>query len=144
MGSSTDTVAGTLGKKFTVYNIQVILESGKGWIVQRRYSQFYALDLAMKKYFRGTPKLPPKTLGQMSSKVVKTRIQSLQIYLELLLDDTLTRKATPLLEFLSCDSDSIQNDVTESEEYFEVVESPATKKKKERKNPNPKNPNFQK
>mgnify|MGYP005992070145 CR=1 FL=1 len=109
------------------------MESGRGFLVQRRYSEFYRLHAAMKKLFHGIPKVPPKTMGgSMSSKIIESRQKSLQVYLELLLDDTLTRKASPLIGFLTPDLDIGEElVVSDSEEYIEV-EIPKEKRKRKK------------
>lgn len=85
----------------------------------------------MKNYFKGIPNLPPKTPlgGKMSSKIIKARQSALQIYLELLLDDTQTRKANPLICFLSEEAINFMDIQSDSEE----PESTPKRKKKKRK-----------
>ena len=80
----------------------MLADNGRGWLIQRRYSQFYQLDCQMKKMFTGTPKIPPKKIGvgKMSPIVVEARQNALEVYLQFLLDDTITRNALPLKEFL--------------------------------------------
>jgi len=85
----------------------------------------------MKYYFIHTPKLPPKkSADKMTSKMIQSRKKALEIYLEFLLDDSITRNAEPLMKFLNIDTiyDPILSD---SEEIDFILEE--TKRKRKRK-----------
>lgn len=117
-----------------MYNIQVTTETNQ-ITIQRRYSDFCHLDSQLQKLFKGTPKLPPKTLaGKISSSVVEARQKALKIYLELLLDDPLTRCCDLVLDFLLTNFIHSEEYLSDSESQFSTfVESRSVKKSKSKK-----------
>ena len=131
---SAETAVDDHNNRFTQYVIQVVTEDGAGWELRRRYSQFAELHEQMKSLFSGLPKLPPKTMGnKLSPAVVTARQNSLEVYLDLLLDDSLTRRADPLFQFFQVDENSGPLAVNMDHEDDFAIDSTTSSKKRKKK-----------
>lgn len=90
------------------YVLEVGTDAGTGWVCFKRYSEFAALHNQLKRVYSGLQALPPKTITnrtKLSLKVVRLRQRALEAYLQLLLEDPLTRHCPMLRAFLACPSE---------------------------------------
>eukprot|EP01102_Stenamoeba_stenopodia_P018357 TRINITY_DN6714_c0_g3_i3.p1 TRINITY_DN6714_c0_g3~~TRINITY_DN6714_c0_g3_i3.p1 ORF type:complete len:354 (+),score=73.80 TRINITY_DN6714_c0_g3_i3:501-1562(+) len=100
----------TDGSKYTVYNIEVINSIGQQWRISRRFNEFYLLDVQIRKNMSGAsydgkaldemPKLPPKTLYNMTEAVVTARLEALHQYVSCMLQHPLLSQVESFVSFL--------------------------------------------
>ena len=99
------------GKQVVRYSIEVkqVDESGTvvtGWMVARRYNEFWDLDKSLRDGLLPVPsEIPPKRLvTNMSSSFIDTRRVGLERYLQALLSSASVCESKPLQTFLSRDT----------------------------------------
>jgi len=112
-------------KTFTVYQINVTTESGRYFSLAKRYSSFYNLYMKCRdKYFLNIA-FPPKKLSNTSSKILESRREDLEKYLQCL------AKIYPLpielIEFLELEnfsgSENSPNESFETPVYKTITEN---------------------
>ncbi|KAK6622691.1 hypothetical protein RUM43_008533 [Polyplax serrata] len=83
-------------KPFCVYVIEANV-NGKRYVVEKRYSQFHALHVELRK-IHPTPHFPPKKVRSLQQRVLEKRRQALEKYLQTMLKFQQSR--TQVLSFL--------------------------------------------
>jgi hypothetical protein len=94
---------------YTVYVVEV--SSGiKSWSIERRFSDFYHLDQQLRKNNPGIefPPLPPKKLfGSSTSKVVDSRKETLESYLQKIVRISKIWNRSDIVQFLDNDNNTM-------------------------------------
>lgn len=80
----------TEGSKSNVvfYKMQLgFLKNNKRWYIDKRYSEFDALDKSLKDLYPSMPTLPGKTLFKLSDeKYIEDRRQAISVYMKALIN----------------------------------------------------------
>ena len=71
------------GKQVVFFNIIITSRGGKKWTLDKRYSEFDALDKAIRAQYPNIPNLPGKTLFKLSeAKALEDRRKALNEYMK--------------------------------------------------------------
>ena len=90
-----------------VFSVEVeVGQTGKGWALEKRFSDFAELDAALDEAFKNNedvtlPEFPPKKyFGSLSPALIKERQEGLEKYMKSLVKDSEVLQCRSLREFL--------------------------------------------
>jgi hypothetical protein len=86
------------------------LKNNKRWYIDKRYSEFDALDKSIKDFYPSMPTLPGKTLFKLSDeKYIEDRRQAINSYMKTLINRRDMRSCPQFRKFIELDSNFPQS-----------------------------------
>ncbi|DBA03148.1 TPA: hypothetical protein N0F65_003868 [Lagenidium giganteum] len=119
--TATSQSPGALGKRYTVYKVQVHYQSGQVVQIEKRYSDFRQLHKVLRHKYATVGRLffpPKKYFMSLSLHVIEQRREALDHYLNAVL--SLRPRPVELVQFLAGGVDQMDEDDVESDIYSDM------------------------
>lgn len=113
------------GKNNVVFYKMVIgfTKNNKNWFIEKRYSDFDALNAYLKEWYPSMPDLPSKTLFKLSAQSeIVTRMENLNKYMKALINRRDMRTCSVFRKFIALESHFSQSKCFEAKKIGQMAE----------------------